>query len=75
MISHEIRQAILAMHEKGVGLREIGRVLKVSRNTVRRALREPEPKAPAAADKQQDEVINLLPEIYRRCKGNAVRNR
>jgi len=73
MMSHEICQAILAMREKGVGLREISRVLKISRNAVRRVLREPEPKAAAA--KQPDEVIKLLPEIYRRCKGNAVRIR
>jgi len=44
MISYELRQAILAMQEKGVGLREISRVLKVSRNTVRQVLRKPEPK-------------------------------
>lgn len=75
MISPEIRQAILTLQEKGLGLREISRVLKVSRNTVRRALREPEPKAPTSVAKQQDEVIKLLPEIYRRCKGNAVRIR
>ncbi len=71
MISPEIRQAILAMQEKEVALREISRVLKVSRNTVRRVLREPAPSPPTT--QQQNEVIALLPEIYRRCKGNAVR--
>jgi len=71
MISHEIRQAILAMKEKGLGLREISRVLKVSRNTLRRVLHEPQPKATGPVAKRQDEVIPLSPAIYRRCKGNA----
>ena len=72
MISYEIRQAILTLKQQGRPLREIGRILKVSRNTVRRALRESEPKAPSVPC-GQEEVIALLPEIYQRCKGNAVR--
>ena len=72
MIPYEIRQAILTLKGQGQPLREISRILKVSRNTVRRALREPEPKAPSAPS-GQEEVIALLPEIYPRCKGNAVR--
>jgi len=75
MISYELRQAILAMQEKGVGLREISRVLKVSRNTVRQVLRKPEPKVVTTSGEQQDAVIKLLPQIYIRCKGNAVRIR
>ena len=75
MISYELRQAILAMQEKGVGLREISRVLKVSRNTVRQVLRKPEPKVVTTSGEQHDAVIKLLPQIYIRCKGNAVRIR
>ncbi|MCP3881323.1 MAG: IS21 family transposase, partial [Sulfitobacter sp.] len=72
MIPYETRQAILTLKAQGQPLREISRILKVSRNTVRRALREPKPKAPSAPS-GQEEVIALLPEIYQRCKGNAVR--
>ena len=72
MIPYEIRQAILTLKEQGQPLREISRILKVSRNTVRRALRASEPKAPSVPC-GQEELIALLPEIYQRCKGNAVR--
>lgn len=72
MIRYETRQAILTLKAQGQPLREISRILKVSRNTVRRVLREPEPRAPSFPCGQED-VIALLPEIYPRCKGNAVR--
>ena len=72
MIPYEIRQAILTLKAQGQPLREISRILKVSRNTVRRVLREPEPKAPPEPPKQQA-IVELLAEIYPRCKGNAVR--
>ena len=72
MISYEIRQAILTLKAQGRPLREIARILKVSRNTVRRVLREPEPtSSPVSAGHAA--TIERLPEIYRRCKGNAVR--
>jgi transposase len=72
MIPYEIRQAILTLKAQGQPLREISRILKVSRNTVRRVLRESEPKAPSLPS-GQEEIIERLPEIYQRCKGNAVR--
>jgi len=72
MIPYEIRQAILTLKAQGQPLREISRILKVSRNTVRRVLREPEPKASSEPPKQQA-IVELLAEIYPRCKGNAVR--
>ena len=72
MIPYEIRQAILTLKAQGQPVREISRILKVSRNTVRRVLREPEPKAPPEPPKQQA-IVELLAEIYPRCKGNAVR--
>ena len=72
MISYETQQAILTLKEKGHSLREISRILKVSRNTVRRALREKAAK-PAREKPEQQAVIDLLAPLYRRCKGNAVR--
>jgi transposase len=74
MIPHEIREAIRALQAQGRPLREISRTLKVSRNTVRRALRQPSP-APAREDPQQQAIIGLLPGIYRRGRGNGVRIR
>lgn len=74
MIPYEIREAILVLKQQGRPLREISRALKVSRNTVRRVLRQESPK-PSREDPQQQATVSLLPEIYRRCKGNGVRIR
>jgi orotate phosphoribosyltransferase-like protein len=73
MIAEELRQAIRALKDQGRPLRDISRALKVSRNTVRRVLREREqPKAPAT-DPRIQVIAELLPDLYRDCKGNAVR--
>ncbi|MGH8609679.1 MAG: Mu transposase domain-containing protein [Gammaproteobacteria bacterium] len=72
MIPYEIRQAIMALKAQGRTLRDISRIVRVSRNTVRRALRQPQ--APARRDNPEHEALRArLPEIYRRCRGNAVR--
>jgi DNA invertase Pin-like site-specific DNA recombinase len=42
MIAEELREAIRVLKAQGRPLREISRALKVSRNTVRRVLREGE---------------------------------
>ena len=47
MIAPDIRDAILALHAKGTGVRKIARLLKLSRNTVRQTLRQPWPAEPA----------------------------
>jgi len=74
MITPDIRQAIVAMHEKGIALREISRTLKLSRNTIRRVLREPSPPTTTLSlSAPQQAALEWLPAIYRRCKGNAVR--
>jgi len=74
MIPDELRQAILTLKTQGRPLREISRALKLSRNTVRRVLREREhPKAPRPAPRVPAALTGLLPALYRECKGNAVR--
>lgn len=72
MIRYEVREAIVVMQAQGCGVREISRTLKVSRNTVRRVLRDVPP-GPARENPQQQAIAGLLPDLYRRCKGNAVR--
>jgi transposase len=72
MLSHEKREALLALHRQGVPLREICRLLKISRNTVRRALRERGP-SPSAPTRKWQSVVSQLPELYSRARGNAVR--
>jgi len=72
MIPHEIHEAILVLQQQGRSLREISRALKISRNTVRRVLRSPQPKPPRERP-EHSAITERLPELYRRCKGNGVR--
>ncbi len=73
MISDELRQAILTLKRQGRPLREISRLLKVSRNTVRRALRAPSARTPRREHPQQQAINAVIPGLYQRCGGNAVR--
>ncbi len=43
MIPHDTRQAILTLHRQQTPLREISRLLQLSRGTVRRVIRQPDP--------------------------------
>ncbi|MBF0260582.1 MAG: IS21 family transposase [Magnetococcales bacterium] len=72
MISQELCQTILAMHRNGLAIRQIAQQLKLSRNTVREVVRgSREEPAPIAVPLQP--LVDLLPELYRHCRGNAVR--
>jgi transposase len=73
MIAEELRQAIRVLKAQGRPLREISRALKLSRNTVRRVLRERERPETPAEDPRIQAIVALLPDLYRDCKGNAVR--
>ncbi|MFN2185779.1 MAG: IS21 family transposase, partial [Anaerolineae bacterium] len=73
MIAEELHQAILMLKAQGRPLREISRALKVSRNTVRRVLREPQQPKATAQDPRIQAIVELLPDLYHDCKGNAVR--
>jgi transposase len=73
MLPEELRQAIRLLKAQGQPLRAISRTLNVSRNSVRRVLREGERPAASAADPALQAVVALLPALYRTCKGNAVR--
>ncbi len=73
MIPDELRQAILMLKHQGRPLREISRLLKVSRNTVRRALRAPAACTSRREHPQQQAINAVMPTLYQRCAGNAVR--
>ena len=74
MIAEELRQAILLLKAQGRPLREISRALKVSRNTVRRVLREGErPGSAGGGSAPAGHRRACCPQLYRDCKGNAVR--
>ena len=72
MIPDELRQAILTLKRQGRALREISRLLKVSRNTIRRALRAPAARTPREHPQHQT-ISAVMPALYQRCAGNAVR--
>lgn len=59
------------MSAQGRSLHEISRLLRLSRNTVRRMLRERQ--APAAPPTPQAAVQQRLKDVYARAQGNAVR--
>jgi len=74
MLSQAQRTTILELHAKGVGKREIARVLGVSRVAVRQVLRSkstavPELQRPEKAEPYRQQIL----ELFDRCKGNLVR--
>ena len=78
MKSPEIRQAVQTLHQQGLALREISRLLKLSRNTLRRILRSPAASpagTPAAggAPNCPAPVLLWLPSAFERARGNGVR--
>lgn len=69
----EICASVLTLHQQGTGLREISRVLHLSRNTVRGILREPSRASSSAGCAANEATQQQLTEVYARAKGNAVR--
>jgi transposase len=73
-LSQSQRTTILELHIQGVSKREIGRVLGISRPTVRRVLRSnaaqvPELQRPEKAEPYRQQIL----ESFSTCKGNLVR--
>lgn len=73
MIAPEIREAILALHSKGTRIRKIARLLKISRNTVRQAIRRPPPPQGVAEPAIPAHLLEPISEAFVRCEGNVVR--
>ena len=74
MLSQAQRTAIVELSAKGVHKREIARVMKLSRQTVRTVLRSNSTSVPAfpraeKAEPYRQQILELLPA----CKGNLVR--
>jgi transposase len=74
MLTQAQRTAILELNTKGVSRREIARVLKVSRLTVRKVVREnstsvPEIQRAEKAEPHRQQILDL----WASCKGNLVR--
>ena len=74
MMNQDSTQAILSLKDKDIPIREISRILQVSRNTVRRVLRGKGQERSRRASRYE-ELAPLIQETLKRCKGNAVRVR
>lgn len=60
------------MASKGVGIREISRILKVSRNTVRCVIKGNE-SPETVRESKYTEHLQEIKELLRECRGNIVR--
>jgi transcriptional regulator with XRE-family HTH domain len=70
MIPTEIRSSVHVLKAQGQTLREISRLLKLSRNTVRRILRDG---AAAAAPAREPQTLARLEDAFARARGNVAR--
>lgn len=69
MIGPDVRNAIFQLHQAGMSLREISRRLHVSRNAVRKIVRnQGKCSSPHRRDKKQVDA-ELLERLYAECKG------
>ena len=74
MLSQSVRTAILELHRKGVGKRQIAQTLKISRASVKKVIRSassipPRILRPEKAEAYRQQIL----ELYATCKGNLVR--
>jgi transposase len=74
MLNQNQRMTILELHRKGVSHRQVARLLRVSRMSVKKVIRSesvvpPAILRPEKADPYRQEIIDL----YAECKGNLVR--
>jgi transposase len=72
MIPHDTRHAILTLHRQQTPLREISRLLQISRGTVRRVIRQPDPRSRQKEARDED-LLALIEPLFPRCRGNVVR--
>src|SRR5271155_5221906 len=75
MPPNEIRAAVRGLQTQGHSLREISRLLAMSRNTVRRILREPAGDAGGEPPPCDEATLIRLKAAFARARGNVVRVR
>ena len=74
MLSQGVRTAILELHGRGVGKRQIARTLKVSRLVVRKVIRQASAPSPRMSREEKAEPYRSeILELFTSCKGNLVR--
>src|SRR5271165_1708027 len=75
MTPSEIRSAVRGLQAQGHSLREISRLLAMSRNTVRRILREPTADGGCEPPPCDEATLVRLKAAFARARGNVVRVR
>ncbi len=73
MLTKELRQTITFLHQRKKSNREIVKLLKISRNTVKAVLEQGVDKPPKTRKNKETDIYPLLRELFTRCLGNAVR--
>ena len=73
MLSPQERETIRQMHAKKVSIKDICRLMKLSRNTVRKVLRDDG--ATGSKESKHLEHLGLIKDLLHRCRGNVVRVR
>ena len=74
MLDQSIRNAILTLHRKGLGVRTIARTMKLSRGAVRDVVQAGTAEVPRLARVEKGEPHEeLIRELHVRCSGNLVR--
>lgn len=74
MLDESTRNAVLKLHQQGMGRRAIARALNISRASVRKVLRAGNATVPPMqrAERASAQEVDIR-ELYARCKGNLVR--
>lgn len=72
MISPETKQTVLELHKKEVKLRDISRILNISRNTIRKIIRG-QHLCTSGKGSQYVQHISIIKELFTKCRGNVVR--
>ena len=73
MIRQSKKDAIVELKKTGMSLRDIAKTLKAGRNTVTKVLDDQGEEALPQRNSRYEEHVPLIRELFKECKGNAVR--
>lgn len=74
MKTPQTRETVRQLHDRGVSVSEIARILMIDRKTVRSILSKKQDEKPMKASRYE-EHLPLIRELFTRCRGNVSRVR